>query len=128
MGEGIKPASGCQSQDTFLAIQEDILLRIVDIVKEAGSGFAYPSQTAYIGRDTGLDAEQGCRAETRVREWRAKGMLPFPEFGDEQRRELEDVLDYPPKGSPDNPTPHSRVETEPTREGEDPTSSEGEPQ
>lgn len=82
----------------------------------------------YIGRDTGLDAEQGCRAETRVREWRAKGMLPFPEFGDEHRRELEDVLDYPPKGSPDNPTPHSRVETEPMREGEDPTSSEGEPQ
>jgi hypothetical protein len=26
-------------------------------VKDAGTGFAFPSQTAYLGRDTGIDAE-----------------------------------------------------------------------
>ena len=35
----------------FLAIREDILLRIMDIVDAAGSGFAFPSQTVYLGRD-----------------------------------------------------------------------------
>ena len=91
----------CQDQNTFLAIQEDILLRIADIVKEAGSGFAIPSQTAYLGRDTGLDAGRRGEAEAQVETWRARGKLPFPEFDEEQREGAEDILDYPPKGSPE---------------------------
>jgi MscS family membrane protein len=35
----------------FLGIQEDILLRIMDVVEESGAAFAFPSQTLYIGRD-----------------------------------------------------------------------------
>ncbi|MCL4854828.1 MAG: mechanosensitive ion channel family protein [Bryobacteraceae bacterium] len=42
----------------FLAIQEDILLRIMDIVRDAGASFAIPSQTLYLGRDKGLDGEK----------------------------------------------------------------------
>ena len=38
----------CKAEDEFLAIQEDLLLRIEDIVNEAGTGFAFPSQTAYL--------------------------------------------------------------------------------
>ena len=85
----------------YRAIREDINLRIMDIVKEAGTGFAFPSQTAYLSRDTGLDAERGREAETEVQEWRSKGQLPFPEFDTDLRWEDEDRLDYPPKGSPD---------------------------
>lgn len=44
---------------TFLAIQEDILLRMEDIINAAGSGFAFPSQTAYLARDGGLEDERG---------------------------------------------------------------------
>ena len=33
----------------FLAIREDLLLRIMDIVNAAGTGFAFPSQTVYLG-------------------------------------------------------------------------------
>ena len=91
----------CQDENTFLAIQEEILLRIADLVKEAGSGFAVPSQTAYLGRDSGLDAERRGEAEAHVESWRARGKLPFPEFEEEQRERAEDILDYPPKGSPD---------------------------
>ncbi len=93
---------GCQDQNTFLAIQEDILLRIADIVRDGGSGFAYPSQTAYLARDSGLDAEQAEDATAEVETWRAAGRLPFPEFETEERKRLEDVLDYPPEGSPDH--------------------------
>jgi MscS family membrane protein len=91
----------CREQNEFLAIQEDLLLRIEDIIKEAGSGFAFPSQTAYLTRDTGLDETHREEAETRVGQLRVTGKLPFPEFGEEEREQLEDVLDYPPKGSPD---------------------------
>ncbi len=92
----------CQDQDTFLAIQEDLLLRIEDLVVEAGTGFAFPSQTAYLARDGGLDAERRGQAETQVGHWRAREKLPFPEFEDEERERLEDILDYPPQGSPDH--------------------------
>ena len=32
----------------FLAIQQDVLLRVIDIVQSAGTDFAFPSQTAYL--------------------------------------------------------------------------------
>lgn len=89
----------CVEQDTFLAVQEDLFLRMADIVSEAGSGFAFPSQTAYLARDAGLDDERATTAESRVSQQRAVGKLPFPEFEEEERERLEDILDYPPKGS-----------------------------
>jgi MscS family membrane protein len=91
----------CQDQDTFLAIQEDIFLQMEDIVNEAGSGFAFPSQTAYLLRDKGIDEARSSRAEIQVRRWRRDGNLPFPEFSGEQRESMNDTLHYPPKGSPD---------------------------
>ena len=83
----------------FLAIQEDILLRMEDIINTAGSGFAFPSQTAYLSRDGGLDDQRISEAVAEVEQWRAGGKLPFPEFEDQQREQIEDVLDYPPEGS-----------------------------
>jgi MscS family membrane protein len=90
----------CQDQNTFLAIQEDILLRMEDIINAAGSGFAFPSQTAYLARDGGFDEERISEVVAEVEQWRAGGKLPFPEFEDQQREQIEDVLDYPPEGSP----------------------------
>lgn len=85
----------------YLAIREDINLRIIGIVREAGTGFAFPSQTAYLGRDSGLDLDRGQEAEKAVQEWRSRGELPFPEFSPDVQNEKEDALDYPPTGSPD---------------------------
>lgn len=91
----------CITQDSFLSVQEDLFLRMADIVSEAGTGFAFPSQTTYFARDTGVDAERREQAEARVEHWRSRGKLPFPEFEEEERERLEDILDYPQKGSPD---------------------------
>ncbi len=41
--------------EPFLHVQEDLLLRIMDIVEASGSGFAFPSQTTYLAADAGLD-------------------------------------------------------------------------
>jgi len=98
--------------DEYWAIREDLNLRIMDIVKDAGTGFAFPSATEYFAPDSGLDAERGAAAEERVREWRSKGRLPFPEFDEAEYQRLNDTLDYPPSGSPHH-RPHSDfVETE----------------
>lgn len=37
--------------DEFYAIREELFLGIMDLVTETGTGFAFPSQTLYLGRD-----------------------------------------------------------------------------
>lgn len=86
----------------FLAVQEDLNLRIKDIVEGAGSGFAFPSQTLYMERGTGLDAEAKAKAETLIERWRDEDRLPFPDHETGYRFELANTLDYPPEGSPDS--------------------------
>jgi MscS family membrane protein len=83
----------------FLSIREDIFLRMMDIVRESGTGFAFPSQTLYLGRDTGLDGEGTRKAESRVRAWRESGELPFPDFDEKTIARIDGTLDYPPHGS-----------------------------
>lgn len=46
----------------FLAVQEDICLRMIDTVEAAGTGFAFPSQTLYLARDKGLDSGKSVTA------------------------------------------------------------------
>jgi MscS family membrane protein len=85
----------------FYAVQEDVLLRVDDIVKESGTGFAFPSQTVYLGRDGGLDKERSEAAKQQVESWRRSGRLPFPSLPTSKIEQLADTLDYPPRGSPD---------------------------
>ncbi|MDJ0661588.1 MAG: mechanosensitive ion channel family protein [Crocosphaera sp.] len=75
----------------FLGIQEDLLLRVMDIVEAAGTEFAFPSQTTYLSQDSGLDQERIRTAEAQVQVWRS-----------EKHEQLRDTLDFPPKGSPNN--------------------------
>ena len=88
------------SYSEFLAIQEDILLRIMKLVERAGTGFAFPSRTLYIARDGGLDGERQQAAERQVRESAAAQTLPFPDVAEDYRKSITDTLDYPPAGSP----------------------------
>lgn len=88
----------------FLAIREDLLLRMIDIVAESGTGFAFPSQTLYLGQDDGLDAPRTRGAEQQVAAWRAQRELSLPDFPPERVRELENRLAYPPEGSALAPT------------------------
>ena len=88
-----------QEWNDFFAITEDVLLRINDIVREAGTALAVPSQTLYMARDQGLDTERAKSSAERVRSWRRTGKLPFPYFSAARMAELEKTLDYPPRGS-----------------------------
>lgn len=59
---------------TFLEVQEQLILEIMKVVEEAGTGFAFPSQTTYLAWDDGLDA-----ARVRKVEMRAECHQPTPE-------------------------------------------------
>jgi MscS family membrane protein len=83
----------------FLTIREDIFLRVMDLVERAGSGFAFPSQTTYLGRDDGLDAEKTREAQAQVETWRKENRLPFPDFDPEEKARVRDTLAFPPEGS-----------------------------
>ena len=85
--------------DEFLEVREDLLLQMMDIVGESGTGFAFPSQTIYFGRDSGLSSEKTQKAEEKVKEWRQKGELQIPQFDPEKVEELKGKTTYPPEGS-----------------------------
>jgi MscS family membrane protein len=86
-------------QEEFLAVQEDLLLRVMDLVEAGGSGFAFPSQTLYMAKDGGLDEEKSREAAEAVGHWRDQGELPFPDHRRVRVSQLEGTLDFPPEGS-----------------------------
>jgi MscS family membrane protein len=92
----------------YFAIQEDVMLRVGEIVEASGTGFAFPSRTLYVRRDSGLDTERGEAAMEQVQSWRGTGQLPFPNMASSRREQLADTLDYPPRGSPDALDPESQ--------------------
>jgi MscS family membrane protein len=83
----------------FLAIQEDLLLRFMNLVEQSGTSFSFPSQTTYIARDVGLNKEKTGKAVEKVDTWRKQGVLPFPDYTPDDIAEFENKLVYPESGS-----------------------------
>ncbi|MGV7229137.1 MAG: mechanosensitive ion channel family protein [Nitrospirales bacterium] len=83
----------------FLEIAEDLNLRIMDIVQEAGSAFALPSQTFYSEQGQRPDNQLAGAAEQKVHEWREGHQLFLPKFPAEAIAALKGSLRYPPPGS-----------------------------
>jgi MscS family membrane protein len=83
----------------YLAVREDLYLRMIDVVHGSGTDLAFPAQTAYDASQR-LDADKRHAAEEAVRQWRETGTLYFPDVPPEAATKLADTLDYPPKGSP----------------------------
>jgi len=79
----------------FLAIQEDVLLRVMEIVDASGTSWALPSQTVYLGRDSGLDREKTAASSRQVQQWRENNKLPFPDFAASDISEFSNSLPYP---------------------------------
>ena len=85
--------------DTSLEVKEDLLLRIMDIVAESGSGFAFPSQTLYFTQDEGVSEEKTKIVSERVKTWKENEELQVPRFHQDKIDEIEDSIVYPPEGS-----------------------------
>jgi MscS family membrane protein len=87
----------------FLGVREDIYLRIMDIIEASGTGFAFPSQTLYLGRDEGLSAERAREVAGEVQGWRDRNEIFLPSFPAERIAAIENTLAYPAAGSPEHP-------------------------
>lgn len=85
---------------TYLAVAEDLNLRIVEIVHGAGAIFSGPGQSLQLNEAIPDDAERQAVIESTLAEWRESDRLPFPNPSREDIDELRNTLDYPPKGSP----------------------------
>ncbi len=86
----------------FLGIREDIFLRIMDIVESSGTGFAFPSQTLYLGKDDAPAPERAEAVAEEVARWRERDEVFLPSFPAEQIAALENTIRFPAEGSPDH--------------------------
>ena len=84
-----------QDFNEFAAVREDLLLRMMDLVEESGTDLALPSQTLYVGRDSGVEKEKAERAVKKIEELRDGKQLPFPDFSEEHISSLRGSIDYP---------------------------------
>jgi len=92
----------------FAAVREDLLLRIMDVVQESGTGLALPAQTLYLGRDSGLQKEKTESAVKKVAELRENKQLPFPDFHEADISSFKGSIDYPqPESALRNPKQNS---------------------
>lgn len=82
----------------YLAVREDLYLRIIELVHASGTDFAFQSQTVYDSGQ-GLDAEKARAAEATVRRWRETGTLFLPDVPAAEAAKVADTLPYPPPGS-----------------------------
>jgi hypothetical protein len=64
--------------DAYLGVREDLNLRIMEIVAASGTGFAFLSQTVYLGRDRGIHLERGQQAARRSSAGAAKAACRSP--------------------------------------------------
>lgn len=85
--------------DNFLEIQEDLLLRMMDVIEKSGTSFAFPSQTLYFAKDKGLSKDKTEQAEETVKEWIENNELQIPQFNKDKIEHIKNSLTFPPKGS-----------------------------
>lgn len=92
----------------FTAVREDLLLRVMDIMDDAGSGLALPAQTLYLGRDPGLEKGKADQAAKKIADLRDGKQLPFPDFHQQDIASLKGSIEYPaPESSVRNPVADS---------------------
>lgn len=85
--------------DESQEIQEDILLRMMDIIAKSGTALAYPSQTLYLSRDEKHTQEVLDEVNATVTKWREDKDMQLPRFEQNRIDKLKGSLEYPPEGS-----------------------------
>ena len=83
----------------FLEVQEDLYLRMMDVIEASGTGFAFPSQTLYVAHDKGLSKDKTAAVEEQVRKWRENKYVQIPNFTTERIQHLRNSIPYPADGA-----------------------------
>lgn len=83
---------------TYLQMQEDLLLRIMETIEKANTGFAFPSQTLYLERPEKFGAGQE-DVHKIVQSWRATCSVPLPDYHQSAQEEFRDTIAFPSSDS-----------------------------
>jgi MscS family membrane protein len=83
----------------FVAIREDILLRIMGLVEASGTSFANPARIVHFSRDPGINQTRTEEARRTVEQWRESKVFPFPDFLPAEISRLRGTVAYPPADS-----------------------------
>ena len=84
----------------YLGVAEDLNLRIMDIIADAGAQLAIPAQATFLERGRGANDGRVAETAEQVQIWRERKTLYMPEFPDQEIAELHDSIDFPNQGSP----------------------------
>ncbi|MFA9394444.1 MAG: mechanosensitive ion channel family protein [Halodesulfovibrio sp.] len=84
--------------EDYLDVRQDLLFRISDIIHNAGTDFAYPSQTVYLARDK-KDIAPSDTVDRGMKH--SDSEYPYPDTSEERYDELVDRMKYPPTNEED---------------------------
>lgn len=83
----------------FLAVAEDLNLRILEEIGDAGLSLTAPGQYVAVDRHREGNREaQRAQAEAQLARWREADRWPFPDLSGDEKAELRGTLDYPARG------------------------------
>ena len=86
-----------RNYEEYLAVAEDLNLRIIEIVHQNGAIFSGPGQVLQIRDFQQAGEEKLKEVEAKLEVWRQGEGLPFPDLSEEEKRELKNTLEYPKK-------------------------------
>ena len=86
-----------RNYEEYLAVAEDLNLRIIEIVHQNGAIFSGPGQVLQIRDFQQAGEEKLQEVEAKLEAWRQEEGLPFPDLSEEEKRALKNTLEYPKK-------------------------------
>ncbi|TDS12932.1 mechanosensitive ion channel family protein [Sphingobacterium paludis] len=85
--------------DMFLAVQEDVYLYLLDVIKKSGTELARPAQNVYMQPANLADKAMESKIAETVTKWKEQDELQIPDFEEEAIKKLKGTIVYPPEGS-----------------------------
>ena len=82
----------------YLAVAEDINLRIIELVHGAGAAFSGPGQVLQVREFKQATEEDLERIQGILQKWREEDRTPFPDYSPEEIERFRGSLDYPAAG------------------------------
>jgi MscS family membrane protein len=86
-----------RSYQEYLAVAEDLNLRVIEIVHQNGAIFSGPGQVLQIRDFQQAGDDKLEEVEAKLEIWRQGDGLPFPDLSDEEKERLKSTLEYPNK-------------------------------
>lgn len=81
----------------YLAVTEDLNLRMVELVHEAGAVFSGPGQVLQLRDFYQASDDTMAAVESQLSEWRDNDALPFPDYTSGEKAALRGNIELPPR-------------------------------